>query len=337
MHTRRPVADDLLLGRDPVRLHPVADDLLLGRDPVRLHASPGLLLALVMGCSSPADPEIGSVSSAVVGGTPVDASTYSATGALLSVSPSGRTLALCTATLVAPGTVLTAAHCVAKSGAEVMQFSLAAGVAEGGETRVGVSRVYVHPAFDPTATGPMHDLALAQLNATLTGVGAETILQPNEDANVITPGAMVELVGYGSTSQSGLWGDKNAAAARIAAVDTTEMTIGAPGQAQNCVGDSGGPSFVVLAGGKRRIAGVVSRSANDASECVDGSIHTRVDAHAEWVLATLSRIEGERSAAGCAVGRFERVSSEGAQEAALAGGIVFAIRRRRKRSPRAGA
>jgi secreted trypsin-like serine protease len=69
------------------------------------------------------------------------------------------------------------------------------------------------------------------------------------------------------------------------------MTIGAPGEPQNCEGDSGGPAFLVGADGTKRLVGIVSRSANDATDCVDGSVHTRVDAYADWIATTLHLID----------------------------------------------
>ncbi|WP_390911958.1 trypsin-like serine protease [Pseudosulfitobacter sp. SM2401] len=78
----------------------------------------------------------------------------------------------CTATLIAPDTVLTAAHCVYDSatgrahGAENLVFR--AGLREGQAAAVrGISKLVAHPGFDPN--GPMnmqnvsHDVALLRL------------------------------------------------------------------------------------------------------------------------------------------------------------------------------
>jgi secreted trypsin-like serine protease len=62
------------------------------------------------------------------------------------------------------------------------------------------------------------------------------------------------------------------------------MTIGLPGEPESFAGDSGGPAFIFHPDGTRRLAGIVSRSASAAG---GGMIHTRVDALADWIAATL--------------------------------------------------
>jgi secreted trypsin-like serine protease len=227
----------------------------------------------------------------VSSGAPVDASAYSATGALVRFAPTGVALLACTATVIEPRAVLTAAHCVAPVPGNDLAFTTSADATN--VTRAGsipARRTYAHPLFDPKATGSFHDIAIVELAAPVPGVVADHVLAAGDSLAPLAVGAPVTLVGYGSTRGDGRVGLKNAALAHVASIASDEMVIGLPGAAQNCNGDSGGPAFVVGTDGVRRIAGVASRSANDTTECVDGSIHTRVDAYASFVATTLEAI-----------------------------------------------
>src|SRR4029079_7933703 len=103
--------------------------------------------------------------------------------------------------------------------------------------------------------------------------------------------------GYGRMSRTvEVRGTKNRGRSKLVAVRPGEWVIGAPSETQNCDGDSGGPAFVTT-GGKRRLMGVVSRSFDDKAPCVSGTIHTRVDAEARWIAATLRDFQQEPTAA----------------------------------------
>jgi hypothetical protein len=122
--------------------------------------------------------------------------------------------------------------------------------------------------YDLRAKGHAHDIALVELDAPLNGLTAERVLDPLEAAAVLRPGVRVELVGYGRTSADG-WrlGEMNAAEATITSVGAYEMTIGRPRRAAELPGRLGGPAFLTVADGTRRLISIVSRSANDATDC----------------------------------------------------------------------
>ncbi len=254
------------------------------------------------------EPLAGATTVAVVGGEPIDATSYPATGALV-MGAADEALLVCTATLIAPRALLTAAHCGADDPSNPPDFTLSADVSGVPPAlRLRAKRAYVNPAYDVQSQGSLHDLAIVELDAPVGSVAPESVLSSQSAPGALRSGNVVELVGYGSTSASDdALGAKNAAQAPITSVGVDEMTIGGPGEAQNCEGDSGGPSFVVDAAGARRIAGVVSRSANEATECVDGSIHTRVDAYADWIDETLATIAADDGSSaqggGCSVAR----------------------------------
>jgi secreted trypsin-like serine protease len=221
---------------------------------------------------------------------PDDPAAYRATGAFF-VRPFGSAFLECTGTAIAPRVVVTAAHCVTNLSKKRLQFTLNrdATAAPVGAS-VTVLRAYVHPDYDLRSTGSMHDIALAELEAPLESSSFERLLSAAEASAALRPDGDVELVGYGANARLP---EKTAKRATIRPLRADEMTIGGPGEPQSCEGDSGGPAFVLNGRGARRIAGIVSRSANDATECVDGSIDTRVDAYSDWLAATLATIEAD--------------------------------------------
>jgi secreted trypsin-like serine protease len=247
---------------------------------------------LVVGCGEPAASDIRAGSFAVVGGAAVDAAEYPATGALIEWLATGAPLLLCTATLVAPQVVLTAGHCLVGRAAHLPDFTTLPDIASARRESIRHgSRAHVYPAFDSTATGSVHDLALMELDAPMEDVAPERFIAPVDANEVIAVGDNVELVGYGSTATDDTPGhERNAGDAPVSAVATDEFTVGGRGEVQDCFGDSGGPSFTIGSGGTRRLVGVTSRSANDATGCIDGSIHTRVAAYASWMTTTLRAI-----------------------------------------------
>lgn len=224
-------------------------------------------------------------------GSPPSPRAFPATGALL-VRWLGAPVLQCTATAVAPRVLLTAAHCVAACARQRIELTLAPDLAGGARDRWRLARAFVHPGYDPHAAGALHDIALVELDAPLDRAVPEILLSPDEARRMLRRGLRLILVGYGRPrADGGAPGARYAAAATVTRLGAEEMTLGAPGDPQGFEGDSGGPAFLVAPDGTRRLAGIVSRAAGAVPGAAAGTVHTRIDAHADWLATTLRTIE----------------------------------------------
>ncbi|HEX6837437.1 MAG TPA: trypsin-like serine protease [Polyangia bacterium] len=210
----------------------------------------------------------------------------------------------CTATLIAPRLLVTAAHCVPDGALPDAYFGSAPG--DGGP-RIAVAAVRRHPAFDPATLA--NDIAMA-LIADAAPAGASPWPLPAAPLDAGAVGLPLRLVGFGRTAA----GDTSAPQKRVgtttlASLSDTELTF-APSPSQTCEGDSGGPAFATL-GGVEAIVGVTS--SGDAA-CASMARDVRVDAYATaflapWIAATAEGAgrPGDRCwyATNCALGAGE--------------------------------
>jgi secreted trypsin-like serine protease len=174
---------------------------------------------------------------------------------------------ICTASLIAPHTLLTAAHCV--TGDPLMLRAFFGSVIADGGTFVDVTHARSHPQWNPGG----NDIALL----TLAEVAEATplALAPPLDASVV--GGSLRVVGFGTIGQLGGSGTKRLGTAEIAVLRAEELVV-VPDLSLSCHGDSGGPGLLT----GDAIAGVVSRV--DAL-CVDHAVYTRVDVFRDAFIA----------------------------------------------------
>jgi hypothetical protein len=197
---------------------------------------------------------------ALVGGTP------GGPGAVVGLLADGELF--CSATVIAPRVVMTAAHCLAlvDPAAEITVF-FGPDTAEPGETILVVDRLR-HP--DWSFDAQPNDIGLLALDAD----APETPIPPSTRALTEDDlGTEVELVGYGKTDELAEdYGLRRTGMTPIANFEPYRITIG-PGPPTICHGDSGGA--VLLDGA---VIGIHSRS-----DCDFLNLAERVDAHMTFI------------------------------------------------------
>lgn len=204
----------------------------------------------------------------------------------LSIGGGGRYAEFCTGTLVAPKTVLTAAHCIFAQGMQFQYFAVfGTSVNQPSQAKRIVGQVK-HPSY-AQSQGQSHDFGLMQLESAVTNV---TPIEMNSaPLSQATVGQVIRHVGFGLTSGGGSGGGlKREVTYTVRQISPLLIESGAPGK-QTCSGDSGGPGFMVTAGStKERVAGVVSFGDQNCNQFgADG----RVDAVLPWIQTTMAQWE----------------------------------------------
>lgn len=181
----------------------------------------------------------------------------------------------CTATLIAPRVILTAAHCLPETGPRP-EVRFGADVTQPELVRA-IALARVHAEFDRVAL--TNDIGVALLDGPAPA-GVVPAALPDAAIDGATPGTAIRVVGFGETSVDAHdVGLKREGVAIITASDATTFTLH-PDPSQPCHGDSGGPAFASLAGDER-VIGVTS--AGDAS-CVEYGRDTRVTGYLDELV-----------------------------------------------------
>ncbi|MFG1478612.1 trypsin-like serine protease [Xanthobacter sp. V4C-4] len=219
---------------------------------------------------------------AMVGGAPADAALAAHT--VMVVSTRG---AACTATVLAPDLLLTAAHCVAPQA----DYAVAL-IGEGPPRLIPAARVLVHPRFDADqfrTRRPTPDIALVKLSAPLPEPFRPAALTDAE--GLPAKGAPFTLAGFGVTAEGAPRTAGTLRAVRLPSVGTTGgimVRLSPPqGVAGACTGDSGGPAFQAGA-----VAGVIgwATGPGGARGCGGVTGVTLVSIHRDWILSTAAAL-----------------------------------------------
>ncbi|MDB5391456.1 MAG: sorting protein [Planctomycetaceae bacterium] len=214
----------------------------------------------------------------IINGNPIPETTFPTVGA------ANSQLGDCTATLIAPQWILTAAHCSQGLGATDGTFVI------GGTTYHSV-KVVVHPKYNSSKLGTNsgNDIALWKLDQPVSGITPSPILRSK-----LKVGQTLTLVGYGlggdANGETGQYGTKRVGTTPLDGLSAKliRWNFDHPSESNTAGGDSGGPAFV-LVNGTYYVAGVTSGGVLANSALGDKSADTRVSAYAKWINSTIAK------------------------------------------------
>lgn len=232
------------------------------------------LTVLFLAACAPPGTEVAARSDGILGGS---ADTTSTDVFLLDLRFDNGA-SICSAVLVSPRVLLTAAHCVdpafrGASTVTVRATNRANIVGLMQSDMIDVTVIARHPRWNPT--DPASDFDLAGLKLASAPAVTPLPLLRNLAANPL--GQSLRVLGYGRTSVADGTSSGTRRSVSLAITGATPATLefGTDGAAGICAGDSGGPSYL---GGS--IAGIHSR--NEGTNCGVG-VDMRIDSHLGFI------------------------------------------------------
>lgn len=281
----------------------------------RLDVCAALLATALLGCSAEgaAEGPLAAAGLDIIGGTPTSGDP--AVVLLVSYPPDKSTFDTCTASLIAPTVLLTAAHCVDETthpgylfgvftGPDASAFPTAALLAP---QLLPVAETAAHPDYDRSA--PFYaDIGVAVLKDALATPPLPVQKTPL-DASI--EGAEARIVGYGQLVYKELNLAKHEATTVVAKLDAADTLTVGDVKKKSCVGDSGGPALVVM-DGVETIVGVDSYA--DTTGCLEPAHYRRPDLFGEFLggyVPWSTGSTGEGGAGGAGGGGGESASGGG--------------------------
>jgi secreted trypsin-like serine protease len=201
---------------------------------------------------------------------------------------------LCTGTLIAPNTVLTAGHCGSITGGagvaspaafppQAIDVRIGSNKPDAGGDDVPVTKVTVEPSYLATDGYDITLLTLSR-NSTMT----PTKVSGSVETSLWTPATLEQIVGFGTTSEGGNLPDTLQKAQVPITTDAycsnaystfeakTQICAGYDkGGTDTCQGDSGGPLFGKTALGDLKVVGATSYG-NGCAEPHQPGVYARV-------------------------------------------------------------
>ena len=199
----------------------------------------------------------------------------------------------CTANLISPRVLLTAAHCGAEIGEDlVAEFGVAFFGSDiwDAEQVIGFEDMLIHPEYTPLEGNqlPTYDIAVIVLEEE---PGVEPTRFRREALSETDEGETLVSVGFGSTGSTGAGsGYKRVVELPLSDYDEQFALSKSPdsGDGQICSGDSGGPQFQIVDG---QLVQLAIHSWGDTG-CSRKSGSTRTDIAAAWILEQVEAAEG---------------------------------------------
>ncbi len=224
-------------------------------------------------------------------------------------------LLICTAAVIAPHVVLTAAHCLLPDPADGVAYKIHAYLGTALPPRdqmdptqfLPAGGLFPDPAFQPDHLELGHDFAAVTFRDTFPAaplpVNTDIEAVKRTHRNDITACAQdptlrcgaqpvrdVRVIGFGeSNHQQGGLGVRRKASVTLDRIDSTNLYLGSANEGA-CHGDSGGPAIMQI-NGRPTIIGVASTVSDRKSLsrlCVRNSVYTRVDPYATFLVPFLN-------------------------------------------------
>lgn len=197
--------------------------------------------------------------------------------AVFAHAPGATSGSLCTCTVTAAHTCLTAAHCVDPRVVGTGQvFELLSGTTL---TLPGIvaSSTTFQPAWNPANLGAGHDIGIVHT--------ANALPFPTCARGAFNPALPLRLVGYGSNTHTNTGaGTKRQVTVGVVGFNALLIQDGNSNM-QTCHGDSGGPAFQTI-NGVQTVVGVTSFGQDQPPQvCFGGGFHVRVDADTAFINA----------------------------------------------------
>jgi secreted trypsin-like serine protease len=232
-------------------------------------------------------PGVSDNSSAIIGGT-TDTGDPGVV-LLFAQQPGSQSGSLCTAEIISPHVVLTAAHCVSPTevGANAV-FTVFTGSDFNNPAtgqQLSVQKTQPNPNWDPNNLPGGHDVGIAVLAQPTTIKPLPWNQNPMTQTMV---GQTVRFVGYGldnATAQTGA-GVKRQTMTMLSAYDNVKLQFN-DGTHETCNGDSGGPAFMTLNG----VETIVGTTSYGDATCSQGGFDMRVDAEVTFIQSFVTQYD----------------------------------------------